>query len=300
LRAISFANFPKLSRELNELTGIDNEFHRCGALQFVNGMAQGNDHEWHGLGTTTRNVTESDVSRLEPNVASNLGPALEIPDTAQLRNPRHLRALREACVRTGRVTFREETPVHGIVVEHAQAKGVRTASEVISGGAVLVATGAWTDQLLEPIGVRLKIQPVRGQIVLMNAGKVLFKRVLVWGSRYLVPRLDGRVLAGSTEEHVGFDKRTTEEAIGALHALALRLIPRLKEAKVEQTWAGLRPGNPDGLPFIGPAPGIDNLFVAAGHFRSGIQLSSGTGMILKEMVLGEPSTMPMDAFRLNR
>jgi glycine oxidase len=300
LRAISFADFPGLSRELKELTGIDNEFHHCGALQFVDGMEQGNDHEWHGLGTTIRNVTEQDACRLEPELATNLGPAIEIPDTAQLRNPRHMQALREACARSGRVAFREGTTIRGIIIEHGRAKGVRVGNEVISGSAVLAATGAWADQLLEPIGIRLKVEPVRGQIVLLNAGKVLFKRILVWGSRYLVPRLDGRVLIGSTEEHVGFDKGTTEEAIGALHALALRLVPRLREAKVEQSWAGLRPGNPDGLPFIGPAPGIDNLFVAAGHFRSGIQLSPGTGMILKEMILGEPLTMPMDAFRLDR
>ena len=68
----------------------------------------------------------------------------------------------------------------------------------------------------------------------------------------------------------------------------------------EKTWAGLRPGSPDGLPFMGPAPGIENLYVAAGHFRAGIQLSPGTGLLMKEMILGQPVSMPMDAFRLDR
>jgi glycine oxidase len=74
----------------------------------------------------------------------------------------------------------------------------------------------------------------------------------------------------------------------------------LAGANVEKTWAGLRPGSPDGLPYIGPVPGIDNLHVAAGHFRAGIQLSPGTALLLKERILGQPLSMPMDAFRLDR
>jgi glycine oxidase len=115
-----------------------------------------------------------------------------------------------------------------------------------------------------------------------------------------VPRLDGRVLIGSTEEHAGYEKNTTAEGIGGLLQLGLRLVPRLAGAALEKTWAGLRPGSPDGLPFLGPVSGIENLFVAAGHFRAGIQLSPGTGMLMKEMILGQPLSMPMDAFRLDR
>ena len=118
------------------------------------------------------------------------------------------------------------------------------------------------------------------------------------GTQYLVPRSDGRVLIGSTEEHAGFEKNTTAAGIGGLLALALRLVPDLENAPLEKTWAGLRPGSPDGLPFIGPAPGFANLLVAAGHFRAGIQLSPGTALLLKERILGQPASMPLDAFRL--
>ena len=154
--------------------------------------------------------------------------------------------------------------------------------------------------MLEPLGRRLNIQPVRGQIALLNPGTIVFRNILIWGARYLVPRLDGRVLIGSTEEHVGFAKTSTATGIHGLLELGLRLVPRLAGAALERTWAGLRPGSPDGLPFMGPVPGIENLYVAAGHFRAGIQLSPGTGQLLKEMILGQPLWMPMDAFRLDR
>jgi glycine oxidase len=218
---------------------------------------------------------------------------------AQVRNPRHLQALVAAC-RSCKVRILENSAAPGLVVAGGLVKAVRTANELLEGGAFLIAAGAWTDRLLAPLGCKLRIEPVRGQIALLNPGRMLFRRVLMWGARYLVPRLDGRVLIGSTEEHTGFDKHTTAAGIGGLLELGVRLVPALADAVLEASWAGLRPGSPDGLPFIGPVPGIDNLFVAAGHFRAGIQLSTGTALLVKEMILKKPLSLPIDPFRLDR
>ncbi|MBI3823813.1 MAG: glycine oxidase ThiO [Planctomycetes bacterium] len=300
LRALSSVLFPTLTQELKDRTGIDNGFLRCGALEFVSQALPEMSDEWHGLGATINKLSEKQARTLEPALAPNLGDALEVVDMAQLRNPRHLQALRAGCQATGKITFREETAVDGFVIEKNRAQGVRAGSEVLQGGAVLVCGGAWTDRLLEPIGCKLKIEPVRGQIALVNPGTVVFRRILIWGSRYMVPRADGRVLIGSTEEHVGFHKVPTAVAIQNLLELGIRLVPRLAEAAVEKTWAGLRPGSPDGLPFLGRVPGFENLYVGAGHYRAGIQLSPGTGVLLKELILGQPPSMPLDAFRLDR
>jgi glycine oxidase len=108
------------------------------------------------------------------------------------------------------------------------------------------------------------------------------------------------VLVGSTEEEAGFEKRTTAMAIQGLLAFAQALVPELANADVERCWAGLRPGSADGLPFLGRVPGIHNLFVAAGHFRSGIQLSPATGLVMTELMVGKKPTIPLDAFRLDR
>jgi len=300
LRALSSANFPALSKELQERTGIDNGYVRCGGLEFGIEHAAMPADEWYGLGVTINRLSEKDVARMEPNIAANVGTALEIPEMAQLRNPHHVRALKAACLSTGRFALREDVPVSSLHCQANRVQGIRVGDEILSGGAVLVAAGAWTDRLLQPLGVHLKIEPVRGQIALLNPGAMLFRHILISGAQYLVPRLDGRVLIGSTEEHVGFDKATTAEAIDGLLALGVRLVPRLAGAALERTWAGLRPGSPDGLPFLGPVPGVTGLCVAAGHFRAGIQLSIGTAILLKEMLLGQQPTMPADAFRLAR
>ncbi len=191
-------------------------------------------------------------------------------------------------------------PVFGFERQGSRIVGVRTQDGILRAGRYLVTAGAWTGGLLEPLGWRPKIKPIRGQIALLNTGTPIIHRVLLQGKRYLVPREDGRVLAGSTEEDVGFDKNTTAEAIEGLRSFATALVPALANAAPERSWAGLRPGSPDGLPFIGPFPGLDNLYVAAGHFRAGIQLSPATGLVLKELLLGQPLTVSLESFRLDR
>ncbi len=289
-----------MSAELRERSGIDNGYVRCGGLEFVSQVGDAIAHEWCGEGIPTEALDENAVARLEPALASGLGRAVHLPALAQVRNPRHLQALCEACLRTGKVRIDNGVETGAFVREGSRIRAVHTAGNRVEGDAFLIAAGAWSDQLLAPLGITTGIAPVRGQIALLNPGKPLFRRVLIWGARYLVPRLDGRVLAGSTEENAGFVKQTTAEGIDGLLRLAVKLVPALAQADVERCWAGLRPGSPDGLPFIGRVPGIDNVYVAAGHFRAGIQLSPGTALLVKELLLGQPLTMPLEAFRVER
>ena len=137
-------------------------------------------------------------------------------------------------------------------------------------------------------------------MALFRASASLLRHVLMWGARYIVPREDGRVLVGSTEEEAGFVKQTTEEAIESLLKLAVRLVPQLANTPIEKTWAGLRPGTPDGKPCIGRLPGWKNGFVAAGHFRSGIQLSPGTGMLCRDLLLDRKQAISLESLRPDR
>ena len=137
-------------------------------------------------------------------------------------------------------------------------------------------------------------------MVLFRCDQPPITRIVNEGSRYLVPREDGRVLAGSTEEEVGFDKRTTEEAIADLVGFARGLVPALRDAKIEQTWAGLRPASFDGLPYLGPLPGLKNAFIAAGHFRSGLFLSTATAVVMSQLMRGEKPQIDLAPFRVGR
>lgn len=299
LRAYSVELYPALSKELAERTRIDNGYLPCGGLELLGPTDEAAEEEWRGEGIPFTMLDEHALHELEPALAAGLGGACHLPTLAQVRNPRHLKALVAGCRAAG-VTLHAGRPIHGF-----ERRGERIVTALSVAGDLhadryLLATGAWTEPLLEALGWRSGIRPVRGQIALLNTGVPLFRRVIMHGSRYLVPRPDSRVLVGSTEENVGYDKRTTAEAIHDLLELATKLVPALGQAGVERTWAGLRPGSPDGLPVLGPVPGLVNLFVAAGHFRAGLQLAPGTGSVMKDLLLGRKPTVPIDAFRLDR
>jgi len=108
------------------------------------------------------------------------------------------------------------------------------------------------------------------------------------------------VVVGSTEEEAGFDKSTTEQAIVELVALARQLVPALRDAPIENSWAGLRPGTFDGFPYIGRMPGLDNAFAAAGHYRSGLHMSPGTAVVLRQLILGDEPQIDLTPFRVGR
>jgi glycine oxidase len=299
LRARSCALYPDLSRALLEETGIDNGYFVCGGLEIPEGGEEAPADEWRGEGIAFTRVDEADLRRLEPRLAPGLTHGYHLPHVAQVRNPRHLKALQGACERL-RVTLRPHCPARALVRGKGRILAVETDSGPLAAGRFLLAAGAWTDALLGPLGWRPGIRPVRGQIALLDTGVPGPRPVLLVGKRYLVPRADGRLLAGSTEEDAGFDARPTGGGIAGLLEFAVSLVPALAAAPLERCWAGLRPGSPDGLPYLGPVPGWDNLFVAAGHFRSGIQLSPVTGLVLSEVLTGRPPSLPLEPFRLDR
>jgi glycine oxidase len=168
---------------------------------------------------------------------------------------------------------------------------VRTADAEIGGDYFIVASGAWTAGLLEPTGLVLSIEPVRGQMILFKGPPGLVSRITLYRGHYVIPRRDGYVLAGSTLEYVGFEKQTTQQGLQDLKRSAIELIPDLAEQPIVQHWAGLRPGSPDGIPMVGPHPEIANLFVNAGHFRNGVVLGPATARLLADQLVGAVSDL---------
>lgn len=299
LRALSAEVFDSLSNELRDLTGIDNGYRRCGGIELESGIAPEVIALWRAEGLRFEKVPAGQISRLEPALSGETCGGYYFPDMAQVRNPRHLRALTDACCRLG-VTIRNQCPVQELTRAGRRIRSAQTAAGSFEGRQFLVAAGAWTDSILHPLGLHTGVKPIRGQIVLFRSPVPLLRTMLIDGPNYLVPRDDGRILAGSTEEDTGFVKENTALAVAGLTEFAIRHVPRLREAAIETTWAGLRPGSHDGLPTIGPAGEWENLYLATGHFRAGIQLSPATGQVLSQLLMGERPVIDLGDFRLAR
>ncbi len=299
LRAHSVRMYPGLSKELRERTGIDNGYRVCGGLEVIEKEADVGSDEWRGDGSVYREIGRTEICRLEPELAARWTKVFHLPGMAQVRNPRHLQALIAACEALG-VRLVPGCAARSVIRVGRRITAFETDRGRFEARRYLIAAGAWSDDLLSLFGWRPGVHPIRGQIVLLNTGVEGQRPLLLYGKRYVVPRGDGRVLIGATEEDVGFDTHTTAEAVAGLLAFAVALTPSLGRAAVERCWAGLRPGSPDGLPFLGPVPGVDNVFVGTGHFRAGIQLSPASGLALAQLLLDRKPLVPLEAFRLDR
>ena len=296
LRALSCSVWPDWTNRLRELTGIDNGYCNSGGLQLsLTGDVRDELRFWRDEGVTAQGISGEDLLAFESGLGSEFQSACFLPEMCQVRNPRHLKALIAAC-RTSGVEFLDGTPVTAWDTEHGRVVAAKTPGGDIQAGQFVITAGAWSKPLLENCGCSLPIEPVRGQIALLRAQPGLFSHILEIGSRYLVPRSDGRVIVGSTEERVGFTKGNTASGIQGLLQLATRVVPELADAELERCWSGLRPSLHDGLPVIGMVPDTENLFVAAGHFRSGLQNSPATGVLLSEMILGREASISMEPF----
>lgn len=303
LRAASHVLWPALSERLRTETGIDNGFLRCGGIEVHTGPSQGQLEDelcaWRDEGVTAEWASGDDVFRAEPALSRDVSAAICLPGMAQVRNPRHLRALVAGCARRG-VRLLPGTPVCAFERAGERIVAVLTPAGRIVAGRFVVAAGAWSSGLLSQAGCVAQVRPLRGQIVLLAMHPCPFQQVIHCGPRYLVPRGDGRVLVGSTEDSVGFDRQATAGGVGGLIEFAVSLVPELARAAVERAWAGLRPQSADGLPYLGRARGSENLFVATGHFRSGLNLSPITAVLMAQAVLGRPTDLPLEPYDVNR
>src|SRR5262245_49068900 len=295
---------PQWAEELRAATGIDNGYRRCGGIYLARtpreaaslagwGAAQRED------GIEFERLTTAQLAELEPQVAGRSRACFLVPGEAQLRNPHHLQALAAACQQAG-VTITPGVAAAQAVLAGNEVTAIASSAGPLRARQYCFTAGAWTGPLLAQIGIATGIVPIRGQMVLFRCESPPVLRIINEGARYLVPRDDGRLLAGSTEEEAGFDKSTTDAGIAGLVALARKLIPALAAAPIERTWAGLRPGSFDGVPYLGRLPGLSNAFVAAGHFRSGLFLSPATAVVMSQLLRGERTEVDFEPLRVGR
>ena len=305
LSALSEGVYPALCRQLYDETGVDPQFTRHGLLYLAVDDAE-DARQWaQRFGKPLEDIDADAICCLEPGLAETdwlrrQQGGLWMPTLGSLRNPRLGRALRARLERDRRVEVRVDCEVIGFRRRGDDVVGVETVQGRIDGGRILVCGGAWSGELLRRAGVGLAVNPVKGQMMVLKPpyGTRPLSRVVLADGRYLIPRRDGRILVGSTLEHQDFDKTTTSAARVSLYRSAVRLLPALSRASIEHHWAGLRPGSPGGIPFIGEVPGWAGLHVNAGHFRNGLVLAPAAARLGVELLLGERPCVDPAPYRL--
>ena len=285
--------YPGLGERLLADTGIDPEVHVTG-LYWLDLDDQAEALAWaQRQGRPLYEVpVESAYARVSA-LGAGFERAIYMSGVANVRNPRLVKALRAALQRLPNVTLREHSPVAQFVRDGSRIVGVRTAEGELLAEQVVVAAGAWSGELLQSLEMSLPVEPVKGQMILFKCAEDFLPSMVLAGGRYAIPRRDGHILVGSTLEHAGFDKTPTDEALASLRASAETLLPALRDAEVVGHWAGLRPGSPEGIPFIGEVPEHPGLWLNCGHYRNGLVLAPASCRLLADLMLGrEPIIDP--------
>jgi len=300
LALASWRLYPDVVRELQERTRIDVEYVTRGTIYPMSVTGTRRDaEEWainKDLGVEA--LEGADVQALEPALSPKIRHAIFVKGDHWLNNQRLVLAYAQAAAAVG-VELNTGTNVSRLIVEGGKVRALVTGGGRVDGDVVLLAAGAWSAELMAPLGAPLRIEPRRGQMIaLAHVPPVL--TYCVHGEAYMAPRPSGELIVGATVERAGFQRAVTAEGIAGLLRAAIELVPSLRELPIARTWCGFRPWAPDSLPVLGPWPGVAGLFVATGHFRNGILLAPITARLLTEWITGKALSVDVPDFLPDR
>jgi glycine oxidase len=282
--------YPEFVHELQMESGLNADLRDQGTVLFLSP-----DHVAREAEFAAAHPLPAPLNELEHALADPQLPALYLKERSV--DPRGLTAAALKAAKNRGVDFSSGDPVTAVNLSDNRVSGVTTSKTSFFAPKVVNCAGAWSGGIGP---TSLPTRPVKGQMLCLAApSRALLKHVLRTPEVYLIPRTDGRILVGSTLEEAGFDKRTDADTILRLHRAALALVPELRNAKILEDWAGLRPGTPDSLPILG-ATSTPGYFVATGHFRDGILLAPITAQVMAEGVTGTHPEHDLKAFSPNR
>lgn len=292
------ALYPEFIRRVEELTGKNVGYRKDGALDAI---LTGDVQEelstiialQHGVGLRAEALSAEQARELEPALTEEIEAAILRPEEASLDN----RVLTGAVLEAARIKGTKVFAGNGAAAiwkEGGRAKGLILGQGRVEAEWVIIAAGSFSARI-EGVEPYAPVFPAKGQMVALRCESVSLRHVLWLDHTYLVPRNDGRIIAGSTIERTGFDHDVTAGGIHKILSGAMMLVPRLEKARIEETWAGLRPDSPDHLPIIGPTD-IEGLLMATGHFRSGILLAPITARLIGEWVTEQKVSLDWERF----
>jgi glycine oxidase len=261
--------------------------------------------EFRRLAIGAEAISLNDARKHEPSLATHEGAIAWLPDEATI-DPRLLIESVLAAARQSGAEIRANCAVNALLYEREACAGVIAGGQKIAAKQVIIAAGSFcstindaaheaNSQRTTQLRQYAPVHPVRGQMLALRSATVRLKKVLRSEYGYLVPRRDGRIIAGSTLENAGFAKQVTPQGVRQILDAALDLAPALIDAKIVDEWSGLRPGTPDLLPIIGPTD-IPGLWLATGHYRNGILLAPATAKIMRDWIVTGKSNFNAESF----
>lgn len=287
----SNAIYPQFADELIDETSVNIELDKNGTLYLA--FTEEDEAEirrrfqWQKkAGLRVEHLSAAETRKAEPFVSPDVRAALFFPNDWQIENRNLLDALQKYAA-LNKIEIIEGAEVRSLLIKNEKTIGAETSDGKFFAEKTVLATGAWTSliKIGEAVSSLIDVKPIRGQMLCFKTAKRLFSKVIYSPRGYIVPRQNGRILAGATVEDAGFDKSVTASGIDFVRENALEIAPSLINLEASEKWSGLRPFAPDGLPILGEFAQPKNLFVATAHFRNGILLAPLTAEILASKIV---------------
>jgi glycine oxidase len=298
--------YPAFIAAIEQASGKPTDFARNGTFEVFRGShaEAARDElvaEFQRLGLSVEAVSLEAARKREPSLGPQAGAVAWLPQEATV-DPRLLVGSVLAAAQQRGAEIHPNSAVDALQYDDDTCTGVIAAGQKIAAKHVLVAAGSFCSAIesgaREPhprLSRYAPVYPVRGQMLALRSETVELKKVLRSQHGYLLPRRDGRLIAGSTLEDAGFVKQVTPQGVRQILDAALELAPALADAKIVEEWSGLRPDTPDHLPIIGPTD-IEGLWLATGHYRNGILLAPATARIMRDWIVTGKSNFDAEAF----
>ncbi|MBI4668350.1 MAG: FAD-dependent oxidoreductase [Elusimicrobia bacterium] len=261
-------------------------------------------------------LTATEIAKRWPAIEGKIAGGFFYPQDIQVTSSRIIEAFRQSAAALG-ADFQESREVTSWETNGRRIMAVTAGGKKYAALTFVLAAGPWSEALAKPLGLRVPVYPVRGQLLIFEMAQRFLSCPIITGgaarasgpisalealrsgaaeSYYLGPKPDGHLYAGTTLEEAGFDESCTEEALERIGNEVCRIVPKAGELPVKGSWAGLRPATKDNLPILGKAPELDNLYLATGHFRKGILLAPFTGKAIADLIVGRKPMLPLDDF----
>lgn len=294
----SLALYPDFVAAIEQASGQSVGFRRKGTVEALFSADAVRDLSTlialhHGLGLKAEPLRPQDARELEPALSADMEAAALRPEEASVDNRLLATAVLAAAKKSGAQIFAGEG-AQAIWHEGSHCAGLKLKTDTVSAKWTVIAAGSFSSQITG-VGPFAPVRPAKGQILALRCDTPKIERVLWSENVYLVPRNDGRVVAGATVEYVGYEKTVTAGGIAKILDAAIELAPGLAAARIEETWAGLRPDSPDHLPILGPTD-IDGLVIATGHFRSGVLLTPISAKLIREWITLQRVSLDWERF----
>jgi glycine oxidase ThiO len=280
--------YPEWVRKIESISGVDAGYWPCGILA---PRYTEIDRDVNWLDTLTIHQQQSGLSQ-------SIVGGYWYPADGQVDNRALIRSLSIASQSLG-VKFKDGVEVTTIHRHRGRVTHLETSQGDISAQHYILATGAWSQQLLP-----IEIVPRKGQMLSLLVppeyrDNLPLQQVLFGEQIYIVPRQDGKIIIGATSEDVGFAPHNTPRGVKQLLTNAVRLFPMLQDFPLYETWWGFRPATPDELPILGISAD-DNLTLATGHYRNGILLTPITAKLIANLVWHQQADNLLSSFNWKR